>query len=258
MGAVATRPADGGTDGFWDLYSRYYDAIYQLMPYRKLLWDTLQALDLQPGMRVLDAGCGTGNFEAFIAEKDHPPVEIEAVDFSRRMLQVAQTKCAGVGAYTFSQADLDLPLPFPDAHFDRILSINVLYALGDPDATLHELVRVLKPDGLMVLTSPLPEFRIRPLVADHFRRVRNIHGLGRQIRRVTRSILVLATSGVAQALLDHYVIGRRESEGRYRSLNLEGFTSLLERGRASGVGGFQITPALAGQGLMATARAGEA
>ena len=56
------------------------------MPYRKLLWDAFEALELEPGMRVLDAGCGTGNFEHFLAEKNHPPIQIDAVDFSAEML----------------------------------------------------------------------------------------------------------------------------------------------------------------------------
>jgi len=117
MGADSVR-SESASDGFWDLYSRYYDAINQLMPYRKLLWDVYQALDLQPGMRVLDAGCGTGNFEAFIAEKDPPDVRIEALDFSPRMLRVARGKCDRLGAYTFEQADLNRPLPYADATFD--------------------------------------------------------------------------------------------------------------------------------------------
>ena len=70
----ATPSAAGpSSDGFWDLYSRVYDAVYHLIPYRGLLWQAYEALSLEPGMRVLDAGCGTGNFEHFIAGKNPPP-----------------------------------------------------------------------------------------------------------------------------------------------------------------------------------------
>ena len=90
-----------GVDGFWDLYSRVYDSVYQLMPYRKLLWDTYQALDLRPGMRVLDAGCGTGNFEHFVHQKNPPSVCIDAIDFSASMLSIAGRKNAGLDNVAF-------------------------------------------------------------------------------------------------------------------------------------------------------------
>ena len=253
MGAVFARPADAGTDGFWDLYSRYYDAIYQLMPYRKLLWDTFQALDLRPGMRVLDAGCGTGNFEAFIAEKDPPAIEVEAIDFSPRMLQVARKKCDRLGAYTFSQADLNQPLPFADASFDRVLSINVLYALDDPGATMGEFTRVLKPSGRLVLTSPRPSFRIIPLLADHFGRVRNIWGLRRKVEAVLRSISVLLTTGIAQVAMSSIVINGREADGTYRSLDREEVAELLERFRLDGLARYDVGWSFAGQNVFATA-----
>ena len=47
-------------------------------------------------MRVLDAGCGTGNFEHFIAEKNHPPVRIDAVDFSPEMLARARAEVRAI------------------------------------------------------------------------------------------------------------------------------------------------------------------
>jgi SAM-dependent methyltransferase len=130
-------------DRFWDTYSIYYDSVYRLMPYRKLLWDVLQALELEPGMRMLDAGCGTGNLEHFIAQKNPPPVAIEAIDFSPAMLSRARAKCAGLDYIRFTQANLDARLPFDDSTFDRIVSINVLYTLPNQDASVAEILRVL-------------------------------------------------------------------------------------------------------------------
>jgi SAM-dependent methyltransferase len=48
-------------------------------------------------------------------------------------------------------ADLDEPLPFPDAGLDRVVSINVAEHLADPRAHVAESYRVLRPGGLMVL-----------------------------------------------------------------------------------------------------------
>lgn len=242
-----------GKDGFWNVYSRVYDSVYTLMPYRQLLWDTYQALDLRPGMRVLDAGCGTGNFEHFIHQKQPPLVSIDAVDFSPKMLDRASGKCASLGNVTFSRANLTTRLPFEDATFDRILSINVLYALPDPDFTVSELLRVLKPDGLLVVTSPAPEFAVSALVVDHYKRVKNIWGAHRKVATVVKSTGVFAVSGIAQWILNNLVINGRESSGEYRSLDQLEMTNLFDRRRSDGVGSFSVVRALADQNIFATA-----
>lgn len=141
------------------------------MPYRKLLWDAYQALELEPGMKVLDAGCGSGNFELFVSEKDPPAVEIEAHDYSPAMLARARKKCAGrLDCVNYPRGDFNGQLPYADATFDRIVSVNVLYALEKQDNAMSELLRVLKPGGRIVLTSPAPGYGWGPLVVDHFQR----------------------------------------------------------------------------------------
>jgi ubiquinone/menaquinone biosynthesis C-methylase UbiE len=253
MEAQAVYPPTGRQDAFWDLYSKVYDAVYHLMPYRKLLWETYQALDLQPGMRVLDAGCGTGNLEHFMAEKSAPAVTIDAIDFSPGMLAIATEKCSHLDGVEFRIGDLDKPLPFPDATFDRIVSINVLYALPHADRTMRELTRVLKPGGKLVVTSPTPEFRVLPLVVDHFKRVRNIWGTRRRLANIAHTVRVLSTSGIRQWILNNLVINRREAEGQYHSLDRGNLRDLLARRAQDGLGDFEISSALADQNLFATA-----
>ncbi len=253
MEGHASQVTEHDSDRFWDLYSRFYDSVYHLMPYRKLLWDTYQALELQPGIRVLDAGCGTGNLELFISEKPHPPVEIEGVDYSQAMLARARSKCRDLSFVEFKRCDLNRPLPYPDASFDRIVSVNVLYALEKRDDTMRELLRILKPGGRLVITSPTPEFSIAPLLLDHMRRVRNIWGFSRKARRVLGSISILATSGVGSIILNVFVINRRENAGRYHSLDLTDLEAFLARHGPSGIGDVRIQPALAQQNLFATA-----
>ena len=248
--AVAAEPA---RDEFWDLYSRYYDCVYRLMPYRKLLWDAYQALDLKPGVRVLDAGCGTGNFEHFIAEKNHPPVEIDAVDFSPAMLDRARDKCSGLPHVTFGEANLNGRLPFEDATFDRIVSINVLYALEDWDRTMSELLRVLRPEGRMVLTSSLPAFKFGPLMADHLHRIGNIWGTRRKAQALLDTVKVVATSGVGSAALNVFVINRRETQGQYYSPDRATLRGFLESHVVNGVDTYDIGLSMADQNFLATA-----
>ena len=248
-----SQPTVAPPGQFWDLYSHMYDSVYHLMPYRALLWDSYVALELEPGMKVLDAGCGTGNFEAFIAEKNPPAIELQAVDFSPSMLERARAKCADHDFADFAWANLDAPLPFADSTFDRIVSINVLYTLPNQDRTMREFLRVLKPGGRMVLTSPAPGYRMAPLAADHFRRVRNIWGAGRKVMRVLSGVGMLCTSALGAFLLNVLVIYRREKAGQYHALDETELRGFLTEYQKSGLGEFKITPNFAQQNLFATA-----
>lgn len=250
---VQASPVDKVSHGFWDLYSKHYDSVYHLMPYRKMLWDAFQALDLSPGARVLDAGCGTGNFERFISEKHPPAIEVEAFDFSPSMLEVARDKCAALDWVHFCQGDLNARLPFPDASFDCVVSINVMYTLPDRDHTMQELLRVLKPGGRLVITGPAPGYRWAPLVAEHFRRVRNIWGTGRQALSVLSSVGMLCTSAVGAFLLNVFVIYRREKAGEYHAMDETELRTFLGEHRRDGLGDFSIMPSFAAQNLFATA-----
>ena len=75
-----------------------------------------------------------------------------AADFSRGMLRRAQKKCANSNTF-FLQADLNNNLPFHEDSFDRIVCVNALYNLKDQEKTLAEFNRVLRPSGVLVLTT---------------------------------------------------------------------------------------------------------
>lgn len=137
----------------WDLYALCYDAVNESPPYRQLLTSVIHALDLQSGQRILDAGCGTGNLPALISKLGLKELEIEAGDNSPAMLTRARRKKIPL-KIKFHLADLNQHLSYADNYFDRVVAIHVLYALKDPQATLRELFRVLKPGGLLVLANP--------------------------------------------------------------------------------------------------------
>ncbi len=236
---------------FWNLYSRCYDCTYGLMPYRKLLWDSYEALELGAGMQMLDAGCGTGNFELFISEKNPPPVEIEAIDFSPAMLSRAKKKCQHLDNLNFEQIDLNKELKYPDKTFDRILSINVLYALEDSYFTLQEFLRVLKPGGKMVITSSKQDFRFFPILRDHFNRIGNIWGFSRKSMTLLKTFGMLSTTGMGSGLLNILVINRRERNGVYRSLSEEELIYAFERNGQKDVQDCAIGSAYVDQNLVA-------
>lgn len=251
--AAGRNIVESSPNAFWDLYSRYYDSVYNLMPYRKLLWDVFEALELEPGMRVLDAGCGTGNFEHFIAGKTVPPIKLDALDFSPKMLAVAAQKCRSLLWTDFERADLNGTLPYDDATFDRIFSINVFYTLPDPDRTLAELMRVLKPGGKLILTGPAPGYGWGPLVVEHFQRLGNIWGAWRRFARTLSSVWMLCTSALGAFLLNVFVIYRREGSGEYHAMDEGELRALLLDHEKNGLRDFQIVPTFADQNLFALA-----
>lgn len=216
--AALTTPQ---TNSFFDSYSKHYDLVDGLLSYRRLMWEVYEALRLEPGARVLDAGCGTANFERFISQKALPPVEIEAVDFSRGMLSLAAEKCSDLGYVSFDHADLSRPLPFADASFDRVVSINVLYAVPDWRSTMRELLRVLAPGGRLVISSTREGWSYWPLFTEHYRRISNIRGLGRKAEAALHPLRWFSPRGLGSVVSNMFVQDGREREGVYPSFTDE-------------------------------------
>lgn len=100
--------------------------------------------------RIADLGCGTGSLSVLLAEAGH---EVSGLDFSARMVGAAQAKAATAGvAATFTTGDAAHP-PYPAASFDVVLARHVLWALPDPAAAVREWVRLLRPDGILLLVE---------------------------------------------------------------------------------------------------------
>lgn len=125
---------------------------------------TVEAV-VQPGDRVLDACCGTGDL-AVAAEREGGIVT--GLDFSERMLARARRKSATV---TWIEGDL-LALPFDDASFDAATVGFGVRNVADLDAALRELRRVLRPGGrLAILEITQPRGALRPFFSLWFDRI---------------------------------------------------------------------------------------
>ena len=145
----------------WNLYAKVYDVINQNVSYVKMLDNVVESLDLHDGVRILDAGCGTGNFEKKVLTINSN-VKITAVDFSDEMLTRAKKK-KYPDRVNFKKMDLNKKTIFTDNYYDFIVSINFLYTLKKQAPCLNELYRILKPGGKIVIANPDDHYSFRAL-----------------------------------------------------------------------------------------------
>lgn len=125
-------------------------------------------LDLQPGMAVLDAGCGPGRVTIPVAQKVGKQGKVVAVDIQPGMLQRAREKArqANISDIQFVQAGLGEG-KLGNGQFDRALLVTVLGEIPDWEAALKEIFDALKPGGILSVTEIIfdPHFQGRNSVA---------------------------------------------------------------------------------------------
>lgn len=103
---------------------------------------------LEPGVRVLDLGCGAGTDSLIAAQMVGRGGSVTGIDMTPEMLAKARLSAETMGAANveFVQGEAEA-LPFPDASFDVIVSNGVIDLIPDKDAVFSELFRVLRPGG---------------------------------------------------------------------------------------------------------------
>jgi ubiquinone/menaquinone biosynthesis C-methylase UbiE len=144
--------------------SRYIAETRAFFGCRAATWDTKFGDDLpayraavaEAGIRrggvAVDVGCGTGRALAPLREAVGPQGLVFAVDLTPEMLAAARPKSVTAKA-ALILADAR-SLPFADASADAIFAAGLVHHLPDSAAGLHELSRVTRPGGLLVLFHP--------------------------------------------------------------------------------------------------------
>lgn len=102
-----------------------------------------------PGVKALDAACGTGRHAALLVELG---CETTAIDQSSAMLDVARLKLPSA---RFEEGDIR-SMPFDDGEFDLAIISLALCHFEDPADAVRELSRVLRVGGTLVVTDPHP------------------------------------------------------------------------------------------------------
>lgn len=109
-------------------------------------------LVLRSGLKVLDVGCGTGDFLRLLAPIVAPGTAV-GVDLSETMIAEARQRSAGNLVNLSFRVGSVLDLPFPAASFDRVLATQLLLHVPDPLKALMEIKRVLAPSGVISVTE---------------------------------------------------------------------------------------------------------
>lgn len=103
------------------------------------------------GLKVLELGCGRGDFAIWLANKN-PDAQIVGVDFSDVAIATARGRANGRSSTSFQVEDAER-LSFADASFDYVISCECLEHVLHPERMAAEIFRVLKPGGHFILTT---------------------------------------------------------------------------------------------------------
>lgn len=130
--------------------ARYYDHRWSAYLHATL-GEALSGSHFSGTERVVDVGCGTGEFERMAIGK-FPRLAIVGVDMSTAMLEMARKKMAAFPQISFETGEADA-LPLEAQSYDVVILANVFHHVRHPETALNECARVLRSGGKFVLVD---------------------------------------------------------------------------------------------------------
>ncbi len=161
--AMKQRVKNGYNGNYSDYVHRYDDL--GLSHYEKISKKLIEKVNCS-GKAVIDVGCGTGILSLVALKKS--PAKITCVDMSKLMLEKCKAKIVAEGysdeLIQFHEAEAER-LPFDDNCYDVVLSNMVLGMIPNQQATITELARVLRPNGIIALSTHGPGHYMEAIAA---------------------------------------------------------------------------------------------
>jgi len=131
---------------------------------------------IRSGMTVMELGCGSGAYTAYVARAVGEKGKVYAVDIQPAMLRQLERKLSQAENRDIKNIELKeasaYELPFADDSFDLVCAIAVLMEIPDIGRSLREMKRVLRSGGTLAVTEffPDPDYPFRSTVIDNGKR----------------------------------------------------------------------------------------
>jgi ubiquinone/menaquinone biosynthesis C-methylase UbiE len=114
----------------------------------------VERLNIEPGMKVLDVACGSGNLAIVAAQKG---ADVTGIDIADNLINAAQRRAADARLdIRFDVGDAEA-MPYDDNTFDVVMTMFGAMFAPRPDVTASELLRVCKPGGTIAMANWTPE-----------------------------------------------------------------------------------------------------
>jgi ubiquinone/menaquinone biosynthesis C-methylase UbiE len=142
--------ADEIKEKYWSRFSATYDENQEYVVGKTFLNEIKRNIyNLSDLGEVLELGCGTGYFtESIVKNAKH----VFATDLSEELLENAKKRLSSIKHITFQKENCYSTF-FESEKFDTVFMANLIHVIEDPLKVLQECVRVLKKDGLLIITS---------------------------------------------------------------------------------------------------------
>lgn len=163
------------------------------------LRETLRRMDLQQSDRILDVACGTGTLLQMISALNQE-AHLFGIDLSTEMLSVANSRLGSAAELCEGRAD---ELPFDSGSFDTVVSTSAFHFFRQPEIALSEMLRVLQPNGRLIITDWCNDF-LACRICDRLLRVFNRAHL--RIHDTAKCRLLVETAGFENVEVDRYKI----------------------------------------------------